>query len=182
MDVESIRNTPLFAGLTEAEQALIANAFRPETRAKGTIIYSSGKAADVLYLLESGFVRLLGENGVALATLGPGSLLGETEFLRGSDHVMGAVAAGDVRLWGLTDQALRRLFRQHPEVGVALSRVVGEQVVQMEDYLVDRLAATDLLGDLPQNLLRALAVRLYPQEVERGSVLYRPGEQPRSAR
>ncbi|MBX2998429.1 MAG: cyclic nucleotide-binding domain-containing protein [Caldilineaceae bacterium] len=179
MNVELIRRTPLFADLAEADAAQVASIFRSENRARGSVIFNSGEKAHSLYLVESGFIRLIDANGMALATLGPGSLLGEAEFLRGADHVMSAIAAGDVSLLAMTDEALRRLFQKHPEVGVLLTHSFGEQLVQMEDYLIDRLAETDLLGDLPPNILRTLAVHLRPHVVRASSMLYRTGEPPR---
>jgi CRP-like cAMP-binding protein len=178
VNVELIRRSPLFADLAEADGALIASIFRSENRARGSVIFNSGEKAHSLYLVESGFVRLVGANGMALATLGPGSLLGEAEFLRGADHVMSAVAAGDITLLAMTDESLRRLFQKHPEIGVLLTHSFGEQLVQMEDYLIDRLADTDLLGDLPPNILRPLASYLQPHVVRASSMLYRTGEMP----
>jgi CRP-like cAMP-binding protein len=179
VNVELIQYVPLFADLSEADLALIAGAFRLENRSRGTIIFNSGETAHTLYLVEAGFVRLISENGTVLATLGPGSLLGEAEFLRGTEHVMSAVTAGDVHLQVLTEEALRKLFQKHPNIGVLLSRTFGEQLVQMEDYLAERLAATDLLGQLPANVLQILASRLQPYEVPASSMLFRSGEQAR---
>ena len=129
-------------------------------------------------MIQSGYVRLIGEQSLVLATLGPGSLLSEAEFLRGADHVVSAVTAGDVELLALTDESLRRLIHKHPQVGVTLSLSFDEQVVQMEDYLTDRLAQTDLLGDLPASVLRPLASRLRPYELRAGDPLYQVGETP----
>lgn len=179
MNIDLIRNTPLFAALPEAQQAKIAAAFVQETRPVGTALYKSGEKATSLYLLQSGFVRLMGDHGMALATLGPGSILGESEFLRGTDHIMSAVAAGDVTLGCITDAALRKLIQQNPEIGIGLSQSYGDQVVQMEDYLVGRLAATEFLGDLPRNLLRAMAARMHPQALVANAILYRPGDEAR---
>jgi CRP-like cAMP-binding protein len=179
VNVDLIRNVPFFSDLTESERALIAETFRQENQVRGITIFKSQQTADKLYLVESGFVRLMGENGMALATLGTGSLLGEAEFLRGTEYTMSAVAAGDVTLSYLTDEALRQLIKQHPNIGVILSHTFGEQIVQMEDYLLERLEATELLGDLPRNLLRSMAASFYPQEVAASSIFYRAGEEAR---
>ncbi|MBI3959416.1 MAG: cyclic nucleotide-binding domain-containing protein [Chloroflexi bacterium] len=178
MKIDFIRNAPLFADLAEDDLAQIAGVMRQENRAKGAAVYSAGEPCDALLLVQSGFVRLLGENGMALATLGPGSLLGEAEFLRGLDHTMGTTAAADLELWSLRDDALRGLLKQKPQIGIALSRNFGEHLVQMEDYLVARLADTNILGDLPRNVLRGLARSLQPRPVAAGSLLFRSGEQP----
>ncbi|MBI1295234.1 cyclic nucleotide-binding domain-containing protein [bacterium] len=178
MNVELIRQVPLFAELTEPDQRLIGDSFRTESRPRGAVIYSSGERANTLFLVESGYVRLMSDQGMTLATLGPGSLLSEAEFLQGAEYQMGAVAAADVSLLALSDDALRRLIQKHPQVGVTLSLSYGEQLVQMEDYLTDRLARTELLGDLPASVLRPLASRLRPFELDAGEPLYQVGENP----
>ncbi len=178
MNLELIRQVPLFADLAEADRSLIGGVFRSEKQPRGTVIFNSGERADTLFLIQSGYVRLIGEQSLVLATLGPGSLLSEAEFLRGADHVVSAVAAAEVELLALTDESLRRLIHQHPQVGVTLSLSFGQQVVQMEDYLTDRLAQTDLLGDLPASVLRPLASRLRPYQLGAGDPLYQSGETP----
>jgi len=176
--IDFIRNVPLFADLPEDDLAQIAGIMRQENRAKDTTLFRTGEPCEALLMVQSGFVRLMGENGLVLATLGPGSLLSEAEFLRGLDHATGAVAAGNLAMWSLHDDALRSLIRQKPQIGIALSRNFGEHVVQMEDYLVSCLANTQVLGDLPRNVLRALARGLHPHPVAAGSFLFRSGEPP----
>jgi len=176
--IDFIRNVPLFADLAEDDLAQIAGIMRQENRTKGAAVYNTGEPCNALSMLQSGFVRLLGENGMPLATLGPGSLLGEAEFLRGLDHAMGAVAASDLMLWSLGDEALRGLLRQRPKIGIILSRNFGEHLVQMEDYLITRLGETNILADLPRNVLRTLARSLQPLPVVAGSSIFRAGEQP----
>ncbi|MEZ4636673.1 MAG: cyclic nucleotide-binding domain-containing protein [Caldilineaceae bacterium] len=61
---------------------------------------------------------------------------------------------------------------------MTLSLAFDEQIVQMEDCLTDQLARTDLLGDLPAGVLRPLASRLRPYELEAGDPLYQIGEAP----
>ena len=178
MKIDFIRNVPLFSDLPEEHLAQLVGAMRQENRTKGTVVYGAGQPSEALLIVQSGFVRLMGENGIALATLGPGSLLGEAEFLRGLDHTMGAVAAGDLELMSLRDDALRGLLKQNPQIGIALSHNFGEHLVQMEDYLVARLADTNIMGDMPRNVLRAVARSFRPQSVAAGSHLFSSGEPP----
>lgn len=178
MKIDLIRNVPLFAGLPDHYLEQLAGAMRQESRSGGTTIHTAGAPSDALMLVQSGFVRLVAENGMAIATLGPGSLLGEAEFLRGLDHTMSAVAAGDLELLSLRDEALRGLLMQNPGIGIALSSNFGEQLVQMEDYLVSQLAETKLLGDLPRNVLRGMARALKPRPLAAGTTLYSAGDQP----
>jgi CRP-like cAMP-binding protein len=178
VSLELIRNVPLFAELAADAQKEIAPLFHEEVINKGSNLFERSKSADAIYLVKSGFVRLINEDGLTLATLGPGSLLGEAEFLRGDRHPMTAVAVGDVTVLRMTDSELRTLIQRRPNVGLGLSQSFGEQIAQMEDYLTQRLAGSELLGDLPPNLLRAVAAHMYPRTVEPSTMLYRAGEPP----
>ena len=177
MSVEILRATPLFHGLSDEELRELVVIFREENERSGAAIFRSDETCNELYLIRSGFVRLLDPDGSVLATLGPGSLLGEAEFLRGLAHNTGAVAASDVQMWALPDSNLRNLLQRHFNIGIKLSQNFGEQIAQMEDYLVARLARTRALGELPHKVLWPVARSMQPHQLTRGSFLYQTGDQ-----
>ncbi|MCY3709225.1 MAG: cyclic nucleotide-binding domain-containing protein, partial [Caldilineaceae bacterium] len=149
MSVEFLRATPLFHDLSETELEEIVSILREESQPGGATIFRSDENCSDLYLIRSGFVRLFDSYGSVLATLGPGSLLGEAEFLRGLAHNTSAVAASDVHLWSLPDSELRQLLQRQNGIGIKLSQNFGEQISQLEDYLVEQLVKTRALGGLP---------------------------------
>ena len=177
MSVEFLRATPLFQGLSDEELREVVVVFREENQRAGAALFRNDETCNELYLIRNGFVRLLDPDGSVLATLGPGSLLGEAEFLRGLAHNTSAVAATDVQLWALPDANLRSLLQRHFNIGVKLSQNFGEQIAQLEDYLVAQLAKTRALGELPHKVLWPVARSMQPHQLERGSFLYRTGEQ-----
>ncbi len=181
MNIESIRHVPLFAGLSDEELSLLSQAFQREEFQSGATVFAKGTPSQALHLIEEGFVRLVAGDpddpqAIALATLGPGSLLGEAEFLRGAAHTVSGLAASDAVLLSLSDQALRELIQRHPHIGVKLSQNFGALPVQMEAYLAQKLAATQALGELPNAVLREMARRLRPRQLAPGEALYRTGE------
>ncbi len=177
MSVEFLRATPLFQGLSDEELREVVVVFREENQRAGAAIFQSDETCNELYLIRSGFVRLLDPDGSVLATLGPGSLLGEAEFLRGLAHNTSAVAATDVQLWALPDANLRSLLQRHFNIGVKLSQNFGEQIAQLEDYLVAQLAKTRALGELPHKVLWPVARSMQPHQLARGNFLYEAGNQ-----
>ncbi len=181
MKIESIRQVPLFAGLSDEELSLLTQAFQSEQFGSGETVFAKGTPSQALYLIDQGFVRLVAGDpddpqAIALATLGPGSLLGEAEFLQGAEHTVSGVAASDVALLSLTDQALGEVIQQHPHIGVVLSQNFGALPVQMQAYLTQQLAATQALGELPNAVLREMARRLRPRKLAPGKTLYQVGE------
>lgn len=177
MSVEFLRATPLFNGLSHDNLQEVASILRAEDQPDGSTIFQSGEPCEELYLLHNGFVRLLDPNGLVLATLGPGSLLGEAEFLRGLDYSTSAVAATAVQMWALPDVALRYLLQHQVHIGIKLGQNFGEQITQLEDYLVEQLADTQPLGDLPRKILWHVAQHIQPYTLQEGSLLYEAGNQ-----
>ncbi|MDE0139963.1 MAG: cyclic nucleotide-binding domain-containing protein [Caldilineaceae bacterium] len=177
MSVEFLRATPLFHDLSETELEEIVSILREESQPGGATIFRSDENCSDLYLIRSGFVRLFDSYGSVLATLGPGSLLGEAEFLRGLAHNTSAVAASDVHLWSLPDPELRQLLQRQNSIGIKLSQNFGEQISQLEDYLVEQLVRTRALGGLPHRVIGPMARSMQPRQLQRGSFLYQTGQQ-----
>ena len=177
MSVEFLRATPLFHDLSDTELREIVSILREGNQPGGATIFRSDETCSDLYLIRNGFVRLFDSNGSVLATLGPGSLLGEAEFLRSLAHNTSAVAASDVHFWALPDSDLRQLLQSHYGIGIKLSQNFGEQISQLEDYLVEQLVHTPALGGLPQKVIGPMARSMQPHQLRRGSFLYQSGEQ-----
>ncbi len=169
---------PLFAGLTDAEREKLGESFTQGEISNGSTLFRTGDPAGGLFLLDQGFVRMTTEAGQTLATLGPGSILGDAALFRATPEDVTAQAVSPVAYWMLSDRALRDLIVQNPAIGIKLSQSFGAQIVQMEEYLVVRLSKTQELQALPQNTLQAVASQLRPRVISAGQPLYRAGEMP----
>jgi len=164
--------------LTEDEQELLAANFVSSQLSTDKSLFSTGDQSDSLYLLSEGFVRLENDSGQNLATLGPGSVLGEVSLFRNSLQEVSAQAVSDIQFWRLPDQKLRESILQKPSIGIKLSKNFGTMIAQMQDYLVARLGQTTELADMPQNTLRTLAAQLQSKEITTGQKLYSNGSAP----
>src|SRR5919197_5205488 len=73
--------------------------------ATGRALFRQGDAADALYLIESGRLRVFvvdraGQERV-LRFAGPGDIVGEAAFMAETPHASSAVAVDDARVWRL---------------------------------------------------------------------------------
>lgn len=169
MDLQTIKRIPLFADLSEEEQRAIQARMHPEQFRKGELLFRKGDPSEMLYLIQGGSVRLLGEGGISLATLGPGSLLGEADALAGRPRSTGAQAASDLEVWTLSMADMGDLVAQSPELGLRLSEALGARLASLVDYLVERrLRPLRALASLTEEELRALAERLTPLHLGEG--------------
>jgi CRP-like cAMP-binding protein len=176
---EFIRFAPLFTGLSEDEQKIIAESFDERHADAGATLFEAGAASEALYLVGKGFVRLTTATGASLATLGPGSVLGEDGLFRNSKHELTATAVSELDYWALSDQHLRAIILEHPTIGIQLGQNFGGQLAQMQDYLIQALASTPEFSGMPRHTLEAVAAKLRAQTSAKSDVLYHAGEAPR---
>lgn len=170
-----IQNVPLFASLTDAEQALLGERLHLEHHRQGETIFAVGEGAGSLYLVKSGWVRLSGKGLDILASLGPGSIFGEADLFLGRPRTTHAEAATDVDLWSLARSDLEDLIAHYPALGVRLSRAFGAPLVQLQKHLVARLRRLAGFSELTDEALADIVARLRAREVPQGEAVIPAG-------
>lgn len=178
MKEDLIRQAPLFTGLSEAEQKNIAEKFEEGSAPVGAALFQAGAPGEALYLIGQGFVRLTTSGGSSLATLGPGSVLGEDALFRSSVHELTAMVIADVDYWALSDEQLRAVILEYPAIGIRLGQNFGSQIAQMQDYLIRALSATPEFSGMPRHTLEAVAGQMRAQTTVQSDVLYHAGGTP----
>ncbi len=123
----------------------------------GTVLFQEGDPADGVAAILDGSVEVL-KQGRVLATLGPGSLLGELSlFVPSASRTASARASSPVRMirWGADD--VRGRLDRHERLATAI-------VADMAFVLADRL---DRRSQDVAALLKAAGTRLPVAELER---------------
>ena len=122
------------------EVAALNSYFRAESFAHGAVIYRPGDAADRIYLVKSGRVRLArqGKGSVrsVLAILRGGDLFGE--LLRPEGAVMEevAVASGETLVWSISGEDFRGLLESKPAVALDIINALNERMRQLRRRLL----------------------------------------------
>ncbi|GAB4562132.1 MAG: hypothetical protein Kow0047_10000 [Anaerolineae bacterium] len=178
MNLRLLKDTPLFSFLSASEQERIAERLRPRQIAQGDRLFSIGDPATELYIVVAGWVRLLSAGGDVLASLGPGSVIGEADMLAGHPHATSAVAATKGELWVLGQDALGELIQESPTLGIELSRAAGVRVAQLDGYLTRRLRRVAGLDAMEESDLQAMARALDIVDVQEGQTIFRKGDRP----
>ncbi len=167
-----MENTPLFSVLSEEQRTAIADRMILETRRAGDLIFQQGRPATALYLIKSGWARLVTDQLAVLANLSAGSLLGDADVILGRNYSTSAEAATDLALWALSANDLKNIITEQPEIGRALKRALGVS----EDQTLERhLRRMELLAGLSSEQLREVASHLRPEHFAAGQVIYRRG-------
>ncbi len=178
MKNELIKFAPLFAGLTDSERELLAAGFIEGQSETQSVLLKAGERSDAMYLIGQGFVSLSTHSGTTLATLGPGSLIGDAGLFRNAPQDVNAVALSELHYWQLADRRLRDIILQQPSIGLKLGRNFGSQLAQMAEYLAQRLSKVPELVGLPPSTFQLLAGRLQPREVKAKEAIFRAGDAP----
>lgn len=167
-----MENTPLFSNLTEEQRTVIADRMVLEQRRAGDVIYTQGRPATAMYLIRSGWARLVTDQFAVLANLGAGSLLGDADTVSGRNYSVSAEAATDLSLWALNAGDLKAIMTESPQIARALKSALGLN----EEQAVERhLRRLELLAGLPANALHEVASHLHPEHFAGGQIIYKQG-------
>ena len=169
MKESALTNTALFASLSEEQRTLVAERLQLETRRAGDLICAHGRPATAMYLVSTGWVRLMSEQFTVLANLGPGSLIGEADVLQERAYTMTAEAATDVNLFVLGTSDLIEIVAQHPDIGRQL-RIMAGATEDMDK--VRHLRRLSLMAGLGSDQLREIAQHMQSEKVGAGQTVY----------
>ncbi len=139
-----LRLIPFFNDLDEnVLEAIERRCFRARYK-KGDTVFQEGDYGDRMYLIESGQIKVISEaNGQEkiFSYLGPGNFFGETALLTGEPRNATMRVVIDTELIVLPKRDFEDLLKQHPSLGLNLSRELGRRLtrtlhepVQLEQY------------------------------------------------
>jgi CRP-like cAMP-binding protein len=94
----------------------------------GHRVFDHGTPSSGLYIVLSGRVRVLRDDGDELAELGPGEHFGELSLLFGSTHLHTVETLEDSELMVLPKQTFETLLDEHPELEREIRRKADERM------------------------------------------------------
>jgi CRP-like cAMP-binding protein len=172
-----VGNAPFFSTLSEQEQERVAERMHLECRHGGEVLFQKDTKSTALYLIKAGWVRLVTNGGTAIASQGPGSLVGETDLFLDRPRSHGAIIATDAELWVLDKEDLIELISESPQLGLKLSLPFGARLALLDQYLVEhRLRPLSFLSGLAEESLAAMARQLVPVTKKAGEYIVEEGQ------
>jgi CRP/FNR family cyclic AMP-dependent transcriptional regulator len=123
---------PLFALLDDKERAAIGAALETRRCAAGTEIFREGTPGDEMFIVHSGRVEVFttsdtGER-IVYNELTQGEVFGELSLFDGGARTGSAVAVEDCEFFVLDGDALLKVVRQFPDVGLDFLAVMGRRL------------------------------------------------------
>ncbi|MBC5766615.1 mechanosensitive ion channel family protein [Ramlibacter albus] len=154
--LHAIRNTELFAGLGEAEQAQLAEHLVHAPFAPGDVMTRQGAVAHWLYLITAGEARVVVESAqgpVAVGNLRGGDVFGELGMLTGEPRRATVIAQTAVECYRLDKEGFAQLLQARPEVATVVAAIAEKRLAQTGN----RVAAADAAAQHEDLLTRILS-------------------------
>jgi CRP-like cAMP-binding protein len=136
-----LAHSDIFQQLKPDEISELERSITVITCPPGRIFYRPGEAGISFFLLRTGRVQIyhLSTDGRKLitATLGPGACFGELPLIGQRIHNSFAEAIEDARIYAMSRHDAEQLLTRRPAVALALLRVVGQRLAELETQLVN---------------------------------------------
>ncbi len=129
-NIELLEKNLLFKGSTREELELALGLFQERQIKPGATIFTEKMAAEALYIIKSGSVRITmmaGEGEEAgLLLLGPGDFFGELALLQEESRLVNAKAETQAELLHLTRKDFQALVDLDPRIGSKILMAVAK--------------------------------------------------------
>jgi CRP/FNR family transcriptional regulator len=124
---------------------------------RGGFVYRFGDAADPLYLVESGLVKLAlcsaSGRDLTLGLYGPGEIFGEEAVFENAERISSAIAVESSVLIAIPGHVVHRLLERDSEVSAFLMRLLATRVRDSVSQ-IEKLAWSPVPARLAEALLR----------------------------
>lgn len=151
-----IKQMPLFADLGEADLENLSRDLLRRQYRQGEAIFQQGDPGQMLYLVESGQVRIYiqDEEGqeTSVTLCGPGDMFGELAVIDGLPRSASAVAMDDTVVHILGRDRFREHMRRSPQLALNFMKTLSVRV-RYSTQQVSSLALLDTPGRLARKLL-----------------------------
>jgi CRP-like cAMP-binding protein len=126
MDAARLATIPLFADLSDADRAAIAESAYEVEATEGQALATEGDFGYALYAIESGTADVSAD-GAQLRTLGPGDVFGEIALIASGRRTASVVATSPMKLIALFKRDVWALEQKAPEAATRLRELVASR-------------------------------------------------------
>jgi CRP-like cAMP-binding protein len=150
------REFQLFSGLDEDQRDEVVSRISYRIFAPGVTIFHQDMPGTMLYIIESGSVRIftLGKSGqeLTLSILGPKEMFGELSLLDRKPHSASAVTMVETAVWLLSLRDFDDLLERYPRILRELNLILVQRL-RNTTHLVEAMIFEDILGRLAYQFL-----------------------------
>ncbi len=148
---DTIRNIPLFSGLSREDVAKIMGHLVEVSFGAGEKIFSQGDQGDALYLIQSGALHVQVDSGgghaETIAVLGAQEYFGEMALLSSAVRSATVIAVKDAILWKLSRESWDDLIAKHSTWLKHFCAVLSQRLSEMDRQYSQGRQAFDSLAE-----------------------------------
>jgi CRP-like cAMP-binding protein len=128
--VKSLRQAPLFEGLSKKELTELARRSEDMELDAGTVLCREGEVGQEFFVILEGEVDVK-RKGKKLGTRGPGDFIGEIALLADIERTATVTAKTPLHVFVLTRPAFQHLVNEHPAVERKVMRTLARRLAAM---------------------------------------------------
>ncbi len=156
MNIEVLRQSPLFSGLDDEAAQTLSASMTEERLRRGDVLFREGDEGDRLYVVTEGKIKL-GRTSAdgrenLLAILGPGQMFGELSLFDPGPRSATVTAVTDCTMQSLSHGELGQWLSGHPGVARGLLLQLAGRLRHANDVVAD-LVFSDVPGRVAKALL-----------------------------
>jgi CheY-like chemotaxis protein/CRP-like cAMP-binding protein len=174
-----LKKIPIFAGLSPSQVQKVLTLFTRRTYESGRVLCESGSTSDEMFVLLSGELGVLTEEGIQVAALKPVTTVGEIGIVIKQPRSATVNATTDSNILAIRKSHFDNLIREDKDIRITIYRNIIEILshklvndnVRMRDILVERarhaseLKQKDRRAELAKDLL-VEKTELTPDDIE----------------
>ena len=163
----ALMRVPFLVGLSGPAYMAIASHLVDESTDAGSVVVTIGEPGDRFYLVRSGQLQALNEDGAVLSTIAPGEGFGELALLDRRPRGATVRAVEDSELWSLDRGHFERWIRDRYEIAARIRASAEERA---------SLAALPFFRGLDPTELHRILPRLETVRVSAGQAVFSEGD------
>ena len=146
-----LRSMVIFKPLSDDDLLDLATLLRLEEYNWGFPILQKGDPASNLYIIISGKVEVMDEDGVTLAEMGPGEVFGEMSLLSGDRVTTTIMAMEPCQIASLSQKNFKHILNRFPALQVFFYKLMVGRITTINEQRAEELASgmVGQLGDIP---------------------------------
>ncbi len=155
IDTKFLASVPMFSSLEDDELNKLAQLFQSVSVDENEIIFKKGDLGDILYIIQSGSVKISVEGihheVITLITLEKGNFFGELTLFDQSPRTATATAFEKSDLLTLQREQFITFMKGHPDVAINMIIILGQRI-RDSNKILERQATRNVNETLEQTL------------------------------
>lgn len=149
--VDLLRGIQIFQPLSDEDLLDLASLLQIEKYPLNFLVLQKGDVGDRLYIILSGRVEVMDEDGVTLADMGVGSVFGEMSLLSGETVTTTIMATEPLELATLSKKNFRHMQVRFPALQVFFYKLLVGRITTINQQRAEELASgmVGQLADIP---------------------------------